>query len=150
MKVTDQLDAIRVLGASPIRVLVSPRVVACVVMIPILTVVSNLLGVAGAWLSLVPVADVDNDAYWLFSEASINWWDIANGLIKSVFFGLAIGIIACYKGFHCKPGAVGVGKATTDAFVTSFVAIVIINFLLAKFLNDLGTAYFNQSASAIL
>lgn len=138
MRVTDQLDAIRVLGASPIRVLVTPRVVACVLMIPVLTVVSNLMGVAGAWLSLVPVAGVDNDAYWQFSRGFINWFDIANGLIKSVFFGFAIGIIACYKGFNCKPGAVGVGKATTDAFVTSFIAIVIINFVLAKFLNDLA------------
>lgn len=141
MRVTDQLDAIRVLGASPVRVLVSPRVVACVVMIPILTVVSNLLGVAGGWLTLVPIAGVDNDAYWQFTREFIDWFDVANGLIKSVFFGFAIGLIACYKGFNCKPGAAGVGKATTDAFVTSFVAIVIINFVLAKFLNDIDAMF---------
>jgi phospholipid/cholesterol/gamma-HCH transport system permease protein len=141
MRVTDQLDAMRVLGVSPVRVLAAPRVAACVLMIPVLTVVSNLCGVAGGWLMLVPIAGVANDEYWQFTEQFIGWFDVANGLIKSVFFGFAIGIIACYKGFHCRAGAVGVGRATTEAFVTSFVAIVIINFVLAKLLNDIDRLF---------
>ncbi len=150
MKVTDQLDAMRVLGASPIRVLVAPRVAACVLMIPVLTVVSNLCGVAGGWIMLVPIAGVPNVEYWQFTQQFITTFDVANGLIKSVFFGLAIGLIACFKGFHCRAGAVGVGRATTEAFVTSFVAIVIINFVLAKLLNDIDRLFFAEGLTPFL
>ena len=70
---------------------------------------------------------VENVRYWEFSEWLLDWYDIANGLFKSVIFGLAIALISCYKGFTCRPGAQGVGRATTEAFVASFVSIVIIN-----------------------
>ena len=137
MRVTDQLDAMRVMAADPVRVLVAPRVVACVVMIPALTVISNLCGIAGGWLIIVGVEGVGTDAYWKYTAQYIDWWDVMTGLVKAVFFALAIGLISCFKGFTCRAGAQGVGRATTDAFVTSFVAIVIINFVLAKLLNDL-------------
>lgn len=138
MKVTDQLDAMRVMAADPIRVLVAPRVVACTVMIPILTIASNLCGVFGAWLVTVKFYGVGPERYWEFSEWMIDWFDVLNGLTKSVCFGAAIALISCYKGFHCRAGAQGVGRATTEAFVTSFVAIVMINLVLAKMLNDLA------------
>lgn len=138
MRVTDQLDAMRVMAADPMRVLVAPRVVAAVLMIPMLTVVSNICGVAGAWFITVGLYGVNNAGYWEFTEWFIDWFDIANGLIKSVFFGFIIAIIACYNGFNCRPGAQGVGRATTEAFVLSFVAIVMINLVLAKLLNDVA------------
>ncbi len=138
MRVTDQLDALRVMAADPIRVLVAPRAVACTLMIPILTVASNLCGVFGAWLVTVRLYGVGAERYWDFTEYLIDWFDVVNGLTKSVFFGAAIALISCYKGFHCRPGAQGVGRATTEAFVTSFVAIVAINLVLAKALNDLA------------
>lgn len=138
MRVTDQLDAMRVMAADPIRVLVAPRLVACVLMIPTLTIVSNLCGVFGAWFITVGVYEVSGLRYWDFSEWFIDWFDVVNGLVKSVFFGFVIALISCYKGFHCRPGAQGVGQATTEAFVTSFVAIVMINLVLAKFLNDVA------------
>lgn len=139
MRVTDQLDAMRVMAADPVRVLVAPRLVACVLMIPILTIVSNICGVVGAWFITVMVYGVNNDRYWDFSDWFIDWFDVVNGLVKSVFFGFVIALISCYKGFNCRPGAQGVGRATTEAFVTSFVAIVMINLVLAKFLNDVAT-----------
>ena len=138
MRVTDQLDAMRVMAADPLRVLVAPRVVACVVMIPILTVVSNLCGVGGGWLVTVKLYGVNNERYWDFTRVFIDWFDVANGLTKSVLFGAAIALISCYKGFTCRAGAQGVGRATTEAFVASFVAIVMINLVLAKALNDLA------------
>lgn len=138
MRVTDQLDALRVMAADPIRVLVAPRTIACTVMIPILTVASNLCGVFGAWLVTIKFFGVASEPYWDFTEYLIDWFDIVNGLVKSVFFGAAIALISCYKGFHCGAGAQGVGRATTQAFVTSFVAIVMINLVLAKMLNDLA------------
>lgn len=136
MRVTDQLDAMRVMAADPMRVLVAPRVIACVAMIPILTIFSNLCGVLGGWLVTTKFYGVSTQGYWDFSAAFIDWFDLANGLIKSVFFGAAIGLISCFKGFTCRPGAQGVGRATTEAFVASFVSIVMINLVLAKLLND--------------
>ena len=138
MRVTDQLDAMRVMAADPVKVLVAPRLVACVVMIPILTIASNLCGVAGGWLVTVKIYGVSSERYWDFTRYFIDWFDITNGLIKSLFFGAAIALISCYKGFTCKPGAQGVGQATTEGFVSSFIAIVMINLVLAKLLNDVA------------
>ncbi len=137
MRVTEQLDAMRAMASDPIRVLVVPRVVACVAMIPILTVVSNLCGVFGGWLITTRFYSADPGAYWRFSELFISWFDILNGMIKAFAFGAAIGVIACFKGFHCKAGAEGVGRATTEAFVSSFLAIIYLSLILAKVLNDI-------------
>lgn len=137
MAVTEQIDALRVMGAAPVSYLVVPRVIACVIMIPIMTIFSDLLGVIGSWGIVVGVFDVTNHEYWANASRFVDLWAINVGLTKSVFFGLSIGLICCYKGFYCGAGAQGVGRATTDAFVTSFVTIIILNFFLAKFANDL-------------
>jgi phospholipid/cholesterol/gamma-HCH transport system permease protein len=142
MRVTEQLDAMRAMASDPVRVLVVPRFLACVLMIPALTVGSNLCGVLGGWLVITQFYDADSHLYFRFSEQFIGWYDIMNGLVKSVFFGGAIGLIACWKGFTCKPGAEGVGNATTDSFVTSFIAIIVLSLVLAKILNDLEFLYF--------
>lgn len=138
MRVTEQLDAMRAMATDPIRVLVLPRVVACVVMIPILTIVSNLCGVLGGLLITVSYYGADREQYFTYSDAFVNWFEITQGLVKSLFFGAAIGVIACYKGFTCRPGATGVGRATTEAFVASFLAIIFQGLVLAKVLNDIG------------
>ncbi len=137
MRVTEQLDAMRAMATDPVKVLVVPRVLACVLMIPILTVVSNGCGVIGGWLIVTRLYKADPAMYVRYSEQFVYGIDIANGLIKSVFFGLAIGLISCYKGFNCRPGAEGVGSATTESFVTSFMAIIIQGVVLAKLLNDI-------------
>ncbi len=136
MRVTEQLDAMRALGSDPVRVLVCPRVAACVLMIPLLVTVSNACGVIGGWVVTTKFYDANSDQFWQYSSALVTWFDLFNGIFKSLIFGFAIGLIACYKGFTCKPGAEGVGKATTDSFVTSFIAIIALNLVLAKFLND--------------
>ncbi|MEM1072588.1 MAG: ABC transporter permease [Planctomycetota bacterium] len=136
MRVTEQLDAMRALGSDPIRVLVCPRVAACVLMIPLLVTVSNACGVVGGWFVTTKIYDANSDQFWQYSAALVTWFDLFNGIFKSLIFGFAIGLISCYKGFTCKPGAEGVGKATTDSFVTSFIVIIALNLVLAKFLND--------------
>jgi phospholipid/cholesterol/gamma-HCH transport system permease protein len=136
MRVTEQLDAMKAMAADPIRVLVVPRVLACLFMIPTLTVISQLLGLVGGYLVTVQYYGADPDQYWRYTESFIGWFDVVNGLVKSLFFGVAIAAIACYKGFNCKPGAEGVGRATTDSFVTSFIAIIVLNLILVKFMND--------------
>ena len=149
MKVTEQLDAIRVMGTDPIQFLVVPRVTACVLMLPILTIFSDLLGIAGGYLVVSIGYGVDKSDYWEFSAQIVGSWDIFTGLFKSIFFGLFIGLIACYKGFHCESGAAGVGKAATEAFVLGFIAIIISNFFLAQFLNQLDLLINGYGPSAL-
>ena len=136
MRVTEQLDAMRAMAADPIRVLVVPRVLACILMIPPLTLISNVCGIGGGWYITTRFYTADPTQYWHYTEMFVGWFDIVNGLVKAVFFGGAIGLIACFKGFNCRPGAEGVGRATTESFVTSFLAIIMINLVLAKVLND--------------
>lgn len=144
MRVTEQIDAVDVMGVDPIRYLVMPRVCACLIMVPILTVFSDLLGVLGGWLVIVRGYGVDNGAYWQFSREFIGNYEVLIGLGKALSFGLMIGLIACFKGFTCRPGAAGVGRASTDAFVTSFIAIIVANFFLAAFFNSLRTLLYGD------
>ena len=136
MNVTEQLDAMRVMGADPIHYLVVPRFLACVLLTPILTVYSDMLGIIGGWFIAVQTLHVPNGPYWAFSQLSIGIYQIMEGIFKSVFFGGAIGLISCYKGFTCGAGASGVGRACTESFVTSFIAIIILNFFFAELLRD--------------
>jgi len=139
MAVTEQLDAMRAMDADPLRILVAPRVIACIVMTPLLTIYSDLLGAWGAWFVTVGVYGVSSTDYWYFTAQVLEWWDPVSGLLKSVAFGAAIGFISCYKGFTCSAGAQGVGRAATASFVSSFIAIIIINLVLAKFFSSLYT-----------
>lgn len=150
MRVTEQLDALRVMGADPVAHLVVPRVVACVVMIPILTVFSDLTGMYGGYLLTVQGFGVNGSDYWEFSARFVQLYDVGTGVVKSVIFGLMIGLISCYKGFYCRAGAEGVGRAATDSFVTSFVVIIILNFFLAKFLKDLYPLLFGFNTAPTL
>ena len=144
MRVTEQIDALQVMGTDPIAYLVVPRVLACLIMVPVLTVFSDLLGVLGGWFVVVRGYGVDNGEYWAFSRAFVGPYDIFTGLGKGFFFGGAIGLISCYKGFNCGAGASGVGRAATDAFVTSFIAIIISNFFLATFFNNIYTIIWGE------
>lgn len=136
MNVTEQLDALRVMGADPVRVLVVPRFIACVLLTPILTIYSDLLGVLGGWLIAVKTLNVPNGPYWQFSAQGVDNWQVLEGIFKSIFFGAAIGLISCWKGFTCGAGASGVGRACTESFVTSFIAIIILNFFFAQLLKE--------------
>lgn len=144
MNVTEQLDALRVMGADPIRYLVVPRFMACVLLTPVLTIYSDLMGVLGGYLVAVKALGVAEFPYWQFSADGIDTWQVMEGIIKSTFFGGAIGMISCYKGFTCGAGASGVGRACTDSFVTSFLAIIVLNFFFAKLSQDVYIAIYGQ------
>lgn len=146
MNVTEQLDAMRVMGADPIRVLVAPRFIACVLLTPMLTVFSDFLGVVGGWLISVRSLGVPEGPYWHYSAVGVDNWQIFEGLIKSLFFGGAIGLIGCYKGFTCGAGASGVGRACTESFVASFIAIIILNFFFAQISKEWYLALYGQSS----
>ena len=136
MNVTEQLDAMRVMGADPIRILVIPRFLACILLTPLLTIYSDFLGVLGGWLISVKSLGIPSDPYWHYSALGVDNWQIFEGVTKSIFFGAAIGLIGCYKGFTSGAGASGVGKACTESFVTSFMAIIILNFFFAQVSKD--------------
>src|SRR5262245_8032474 len=131
MNVTEQIDALRVMGADPIRHLVVPRFLACVLLLPILTIYSDLLGVLGGWFVAVKTLGVPDEPYWQYSALGVDTWQVIEGVVKAIFFGGAIGLVGCYKGFTCGAGASGVGRACTESFVTSFIAIIVLNFFFA-------------------
>lgn len=137
MNVTEQLLALRSMGADPIRYLATPRFLACLLLSPLLTLYADLMGAFGAWLVYVGVFGGESDAYWAYTREIVMYWDLGTGMFKAVFFGGSIGLIACYKGFHCRSGAEGVGRACTEAFVASFIVILVLDFFLNMFLNPL-------------
>ena len=130
MRVTEQIDALRALGADPVRYLVVPRFLACVLLIPTLTVVGDATGMLGGGFFATQVLGIDSFAFWHHTFHFITAYDFLSGLVKSVFFGAAIAIVACHRGFHCGAGAEGVGRAATETFVYSFVLILAIDFVL--------------------
>ncbi len=137
MKVTEQLDALRAMASNPIRILATPRVAACLLMMPALTIASDLVGIGGGYFMSVTVLHVDAGEYWTYALRSLDLYTIFTGLFKCMFFGLAISTIGCYKGFNCGSGAQGVGRACTESFVASLITILVMNFFLAKMLNDI-------------
>ena len=137
MKVTEQIDALRAMASDPIRTLVVPRFVACIIMMPILTVFSDAVGILGGYFMTVTVSGVDATDY-IYHARQMDLYTINTGLIKSLFFGGAIASIACYKGFNSGNGAQGVGRACTESFVLSFVCILVANFFLAMLLNNIN------------
>jgi phospholipid/cholesterol/gamma-HCH transport system permease protein len=139
MRVTEQIDALTVLGANPVAHLVVPRFLACVLLIPALTLFADGIGVLTGWVFSTQVLHVDSYYYWHYSRSFVTGFDVFQGIIKSVLFGGAIAIISCHRGFHSGAGAEGVGRAATEAFVFSFVTILVIDFLLGTFLME---AYF--------
>ncbi len=142
MNVTEQLLAMRSMGADPIRFLATPRFVACTVLTPVLTCYADLTGAMGGWAVYSGVFGGESSAYWFYTRQTVQMWDLGTGLFKAVFFGAAIGAIGCYKGFHCKPGAEGVGQACTESFVASFILILVLDFFINFFLNALYTHLF--------
>jgi phospholipid/cholesterol/gamma-HCH transport system permease protein len=137
MRVTEQIDAMSCLGVNPLHYLVAPRLLACVILIPLLTILANFMGVMGGALICTRVYHIEAHHYWAHTHGFIGMWDLITGLIKPTFFGAAIALISCHRGFHSEAGAEGVGRAATEAFVMSFIAILVLDFFLAMFLNNL-------------
>ena len=138
MRVTEQIDALKALGADPLSYLVVPRFLACFLLIPALTLVADGVGMFGGWFVSVQVLGVSDHYFWLYSQQFITAYDVVAGVSKSLFFGAAIAVIACHRGFHCGAGAEGVGRAATDSFVFSFIAILVLDLVLAILLNNVN------------
>ena len=137
MRVTEQIDALAAMGANPIRYLVVPRFLACLLLIPTLTIMADFMGVAGGHFYSVMILNIDIHHYWYNSAQFVTNFDLFVGLFKSVFFGSAIAMVSCYQGFNCSAGAEGVGRASTAAFVYSFVMILVLDLFLGIMLDSI-------------
>ena len=132
MAVSEQIDAIRSLGADPVRKLVVPRLVALLVMLPLLTVIADAVGIAGGCLISVTELGLTTEFYTRTLLQALAFSDFFSGLAKAVFFAYFIGIIACRNGLEARGGADGVGRATTATVVAASVAVLISDFFLSK------------------
>ncbi|MBI4718142.1 MAG: ABC transporter permease [Planctomycetes bacterium] len=137
MRVTEQIAALQVMGADPIRQLVVPRFLACLLLAPLLTFFCDVAGSLAGWFVAVRLKGIPSGPYWYYIRDAIETWDVGVGFAKSLVFGAAIAIIACYKGFTCRTGAEGVGQACTESFVISFIVILMTDFFLGTFLSGL-------------
>lgn len=149
MRVTEQIDALISMGANPIHYLVVPRFLACLLLIPALTIMADFMGIVGGYFFSTAVLDIDHYQYLNNSRTFVRGWDFFMGIFKSFFFGAIIAIVSCYRGFHCQPGAEGVGRAATAAFVISFVLILAFDLMLNIFLDATYTAVWGNSVKLI-
>jgi phospholipid/cholesterol/gamma-HCH transport system permease protein len=130
MGVTEQIDALRTMAVNPVQYLVTPRIFAAFVMVPILCMLCTVVGIGGAWLVAVQGLGLDEG---IFVDRIVNVvvpWDVWSGIIKAAAFGVTIAVVACFKGFHASGGARGVGLATTQAVVYGSVAILGLDYFL--------------------
>jgi len=132
MTVTEQVDAIQALGADPVEKLVVPRVLACLFMLPLLTVLADFVGCFGGMLATVAEVGITPRFYVVQIMDTITVVDLFHGLFKSVFFGYFIAIIGCYMGLRTSGGTEGVGKSTTDSVVAISLSVLVGNFFLTK------------------
>ncbi len=134
MVVTEQIEALQSLGLAPVRFLVVPRVLALMIMLPLLTVFADVIGVLGGeWIAHAQ-AHISYDDFMSSARQTIGFEDVVKGLFKSVIFGIIIALVGSYQGLTTTGGAAGVGKSTTSAVVTCIILIFIVNFMMSYFL----------------
>lgn len=134
MSVTEQVDALYAMAASPIKHLVVPRFLACTLMLPILTIFADLIGFFGGYLVAVYVVGINSVGFLDSASSLLSLDDITGGIIKAFFFGMIISTVGCYMGLRTKGGAKGVGESTTNSVVLSLLAIFIVNYFLSLML----------------
>lgn len=132
MRATEQIDALYSMAINPIKYLVSPRIIASLIAMPLLTAIFDVVGIYGAYLIGVGLLGVSSGSYFSGMESSVVFHDVYSGFLKSVSFGLIISWVCCYKGFHAPPMATGVSQATTESVVLSFVLILVWDYFLTS------------------
>lgn len=137
MVVSQQIDAMRALGTSPVRKLVTPRIIALLIALPLLTISADMFGLIGGGLVARQLHGLDTNVYVQSVRAGVSLNDLLGGLIKPLTFGLIIALVSCYKGLSTKGGTVGVGRSTTNAVVLASISIIIADFFLSRILQSL-------------
>ena len=136
MVVSQQIDAMRALGTSPIKKLVTPRVLALIIALPLLTVAADVFGLIGGGIVAANIYGLDTNVYTNSVRNGVDINDIIGGIVKPIVFGLIIGVVSCYKGLTTSGGTVGVGRSTTDAVVVSSITVIVADFFLSKVLQS--------------
>jgi phospholipid/cholesterol/gamma-HCH transport system permease protein len=132
MRATEQIDALYSMAINPVKYLVSPRIMASLIAMPLLTAIFDVVGIYGAYLIGVGLLGVSSGSYFSGMEGSVVFKDVFSGFTKSLSFGLIITWVCCYKGFHAPPMATGVSQATTESVVLSFVLILVWDYVLTS------------------
>lgn len=132
MRATEQIDALRTLSTDPFRYLVAPRLLAAVLVLPLLTVVADIIGVAGGWTVAVASLGFSGPVYVRNTLNFLQAWDVLSGLIKAGVFGFLVALMGCYHGYVTTGGARGVGRATTHAVVSAAILIFAADYLLTS------------------
>jgi phospholipid/cholesterol/gamma-HCH transport system permease protein len=132
MKVSEQIDALYSMAVNPMQYLVSPRIIAGLISMPLLTAIFDVVAIYGAFIVGVQLLGVSSGSYFSGMELSVVFKDVLSGFLKSISFGLIITWICCYKGFNAPPMAAGVGQATTESVVLCFVMILVWNYFMTS------------------
>jgi phospholipid/cholesterol/gamma-HCH transport system permease protein len=139
MRVTEQIDAMRALGTDPIQKLVTPRLIAMAVVLPLLTIIADFLGLIGGWFIAYSMLNITTDQYWSTAWRILEYNDLTQGLLKPFLFAIVIALVGCYYGMNTSGGTQGVGRATTKAVVVASVWIFIITSMLDPLFVNLGS-----------
>jgi len=140
MLVSEQIDAMRALGTDPLRKLVSPRLYATTLTLPLLTIMGDFFGLLGGFFISFTTVHLTSKEYWSSAYDALTFQDVTQGLIKPFFFAIMISLVGCYSGLHTKGGTEGVGRSTTQAMVVASVLILVLDFFITKFL--IGIRFF--------
>lgn len=134
MRVTEQIDAVEVLDVEPLGYLVVPRVIAATLMLPVITIYTDLLGLFGGWFMGVYGLNIPSQLYVTKTFDFLTYGDFLQGWVKTFFFGAAMGLGGCYFGYYARGGAEGVGQATTKAVVYTLIMLVLLEYILSSWL----------------
>ncbi len=132
MRATEQIDALKTLSTDPFRYLVAPRLTAAVIVLPLLTVVADIIGIAGGWTVAVASLNFNGALYVKNTWDFLQSWDVVSGLLKAAVFGFIVALMGCYHGYNATGGARGVGRATTHAVVSAAILIFASDYLLTS------------------
>ena len=132
MKVTEQIDAMRALGTDPVQKLVTPRLIATAVMLPLLTIIADFVGIFAGWVIAITFLNLTSRQYWSSAWRALDWSDVAQGLIKPFVFAFVIALVGCFYGLRTSGGTQGVGRSTTEAMVTASVTIFVLTYFITQ------------------
>jgi phospholipid/cholesterol/gamma-HCH transport system permease protein len=140
MKVTEQIDAMRALGTDPVQKLVTPRLVATAVMLPLLTIISDFVGMFGGFVIAKFFLNLPPRQYWSSVWRALEWNDVTQGLLKPLIFAVVISLVGCFYGLRTTGGTQGVGRSTTQAVVLATVLVFVLDLLITKIFVSQGAS----------
>ncbi len=142
MKSSNQLDAMIAFGIDPVKKLAAPRLISLIIMVPVLTIICDVIAIVGGWMIAIFISHITSLTYWTAVKDRLNFGNIFIGLVKPFVYAFVIGFISCYKGFTAEGGTKGVGRATTESVVIASITILIANFIVTKVVFSFLRGYF--------